>query len=67
MKNLEMPSAENQFLTAHIKLISDNFQRLLNQPLFNTEEKDAVLAEKLFHAPFALLSHDNEPDPIFNG
>ena len=45
----------------HVKLMEDSFQRLLGYAIAQTVEN-----EDLYHAPFALLSHNAEADPIFN-
>ena len=57
------PSIKNGFLTHHAHLLSRSFQRLLKMPLLKTK---ADLAEQLFYAPFVLLSHNTNQDPIFN-
>ena len=56
------PSAENHYLADHAELMNHSFQTLLGYPLLNSDN----LAQDLFHAPFVLLSHNTEPDPIFN-
>lgn len=57
------PSTENHYLAEHIELISRSFSNLLGYSLLpNTNN----LAERLYHAPFVLLSHNTEVDPIFN-
>lgn len=66
MNPLSIPSNSNHFLVSQAELIAESFQRLLGKPLLNNEEKYEVLAEHLFHAPFVLLSHNTEPEPIFN-
>lgn len=58
------PRAENQFLNAHALLMNRSFQRLLGYPLLNID--DNKLAEALFYAPFALLSHNTDDEPLFN-
>lgn len=57
------PSTENHYLANHIALISQSFQRLLGYPLLPDIDK---LAERLYYAPFVLLSHNTAPDPLFN-
>lgn len=53
-------------LTRHSKLLFDSFAaatgKVLLEEKFTTEE----LAFKLYEAPFVLLSHNTQPDPIFN-
>jgi hypothetical protein len=64
MKNYPTPpSAENCYLAEHIELISQSFLRLLGYPLLAGTDN---LAERLYHAPFVLLSHNTEPNPLFN-
>jgi hypothetical protein len=57
------PSAENHYLADHIELITRSFQNLLGYPLLPDTEN---IAERLYYAPFVLLSHNAEADPIFN-
>ena len=59
----QSPSPENHYLAEHIELISRSFYNLLGYPLLPATDN---LAERLFHAPFVLLSHNTESDPIFN-
>jgi hypothetical protein len=55
---MQEPSAANQFQSAHARLLTDSFQRLLNRPLFLGD------AQALYHAPFPILSHSTADDPI---
>ena len=57
------PSAENYYLIEHIELICQSFQNLLGYSLLPDADN---LAERLYSAPFVLLSHNTEADPIFN-
>jgi hypothetical protein len=57
------PSTENHYLAEHIELIARSFQHLLGYPLLPDTDN---LAERLYYAPFVLLSHNAEADPIFN-
>lgn len=57
------PSTENYYLANHIALISQSFQKLLGYPILPDTDK---LAERLYNAQFVLLSHNTDPDPIFN-
>jgi MEKHLA domain len=57
------PCAENQYLAEHIELISRSFSGLLGYPLLPDTDN---LAERLYYAPFVLLSHNTDADPIFN-
>ncbi|MFI3189511.1 MEKHLA domain-containing protein [Crenothrix sp. D3] len=57
------PCANNHYLADHIELITRSFQHLLGYSLLPDTDN---LAERLYHAPFVLLSHNTEVDPIFN-
>jgi len=58
------PTTENQFLNSHALMMSNSFQRLLGYPLLGIDNKR--LAEALFYAPFVLLSHNTDDEPLFN-
>ena len=47
---------------ARIALLPESFERLLRRPLI--EPGDDIVAA-LWNAPFALLAHGTEPDPVF--
>ncbi len=64
MTSHHRPSSENKFLDTHIQLLNESFQRLFGRALLNSAPN--LLAEKLFHAPFALLSHNTASNPVFN-
>ena len=57
------PSQDNHYLAEHAELISRSFTKLLGYSLLEHTEN---LPERLYHAPFVLLSHNTEQDPIFN-
>ncbi len=48
------------------KLICNNYARLFDRKLVENTQGDETLVEKLWHAPFVLLSHGKEQEPIFN-
>jgi hypothetical protein len=66
MQNINFPCAANQYLAAHVSLMNDSFQQLLHCPLINSDSEEKSLAERLFYAPFVLLSHNTDADPLFN-
>lgn len=57
------PCPENHYLADHIQLISQSFQHLLGYSLLENTDN---LAEHLYYAPFVLLSHNTDADPLFN-
>ena len=52
-------------LEAHAKLICESYAHLLKKPLLDIDPHQSA-AEQLYDAPFILLSHDIQDDPIFN-
>ena len=63
---MEYPTQQNQFLAKHAQLLNESYKRLLFKALLENTDSDKDLAIQLFHAPFALVSHDTSSDPIFN-
>ncbi len=61
LKNLMKPY--NHFeIIAYSNLLAESFLRLTGQPLLPS---GSDLAQRLYEAPFALVSHGMETDPIF--
>lgn len=60
------PSSENQYLIEHAKLLINSFHQLLGYPLVSANVDETKLGWELFHSKFALLSHTNAKEPIFN-
>lgn len=61
----EPPSAGNRYHHKHVELLADSYRRLLGRQLWPAGEHEN-LGEQLFHADFALLSHNTDADPLFN-
>jgi hypothetical protein len=62
---LEEPCESNAFLAGHIQLMRDSLKHWSGCGLM--EECDAATAARqLYYAPFVLLSHGTEKDPIIN-
>ena len=64
-KMLEPPSTANQFHAEHIDLLLESYQRFVGHVLIERAEEVSV-AEQIFLAPFVVVSHGTEEDPIFN-
>jgi hypothetical protein len=62
---MTFPAETNDFLTAHVTLMANSFERLLGRPLIEPTGNESMVGQ-LFHAPFVLLSHNTEAEPIFN-
>lgn len=60
------PSAENDFLATHTRLLRESFRRRTGRDLIDPALDDVAAARALFEAPFAAVSHGIEADPIFN-
>ncbi len=66
MNGLSYPSEENQFQAAHVRLLLGSYKRLTGKPLLSDALDAVQAAKRMFHAPFAVVSHDAQADPIFN-
>lgn len=61
-----LPSPENNFHASHVSLLLSSYQRLLGRPLITFTNPQLNLAEQVFTAKFALISHNTDSDPLFN-
>jgi hypothetical protein len=50
----------------HVSLLLDSFARLLGRELVAREGAPTEQTERLFRAPFVVVSHGTEADPILN-
>jgi hypothetical protein len=50
----------------HVQLMLDSFARLLGRDLIPRDGSPAEQAERLFRAPFVVVSHGTEADPLLN-
>jgi hypothetical protein len=64
-KNNE-PGALNNFLGEHAELILSSLFRLTGRNLVDPELTDKERYKSLYEAPFCVVSHNTEADPIFN-
>jgi len=53
------------FYQQHALNLCYSYQQLFNKPLIQPDNNGSLI-QQLFNAPFALLSHGLEDDPIFN-
>ncbi|MGR9085935.1 MAG: MEKHLA domain-containing protein [Gammaproteobacteria bacterium] len=63
---MDYPSETNQYQVGHAALIRQSYRLLLQKELIPEAGSDVEFARLLFHAPFAVLSHDTAADPVFN-
>ncbi|CAA9302710.1 hypothetical protein AVDCRST_MAG92-5246 [uncultured Coleofasciculus sp.] len=50
----------------HSQLLCHSFQHWTGDSLIDPNDNPVILSEKLFFAPFVVVSHGMESDPIFN-
>ena len=60
------PSEDNQYLQHHVALLLVSLHHWTGRHLIDPTLPMADRACRLFHAPFAVLSHDTAGDPILN-
>ena len=66
------PSAENGWLAPHVAALLRCYRERTGQELLpkqggeNETEGPDVLSQRLWNAPFAVVSHNTDADPIFN-
>jgi hypothetical protein len=63
---MNYPAEENNFLVEHVVDIRNSYRQLLLEDLIPDIQSDEQFARQLFHAPFAIVSHDTASDPVFN-
>jgi len=59
------PAADNDWLGAHVELLCESFKRLTGRDLL-PPRVGGTRGATAWEAPFALLSHGTEADPLFN-
>jgi len=63
---MKYPTEDNRFQLKHADLLKRNYRRLLGKDLIADVGSDEQFARALFHAPFAVVSHNTAAEPIFN-
>lgn len=64
MLDLHPPGSENRYHQSHVELLLNSYRRLFGKPLLETASDD--LGRLVYESDFALLSHNTDPDPLFN-
>jgi hypothetical protein len=57
---------QTEFALTHAQILAHNFKRLTQRDLLAGNIPAAELAEILFRAPFVLVSHGTQADPVLN-
>lgn len=60
------PSEANDYLAAHVAMLRHSLKRWTGCGLIEEEADPIIAARRLYYAPFALLSHGTEDDPLIN-
>jgi len=60
------PDENNDFLVDHVTILCSSFTHWTQRQLIGHIQTPRDAARNLFFAPFAVLSHNTAPDPIFN-
>lgn len=58
------PGEDNDYLVGHVKLLCRSFRLLTGRDLISRGSLDQETARQIFHAPFVVLSHNTDTDPI---
>jgi hypothetical protein len=66
MQIISVPCPENDYLGGHAELIISSLYRLTGRDLVDPELSDKDRYRLLFEAPFCIVSHNTEADPVFN-
>jgi hypothetical protein len=61
-----VPAPENQFYADHVQLLRRNYERLTGKSFGPGNLTGADFAGAIYQAPYVVVSHGIEPDPIFN-
>lgn len=60
------PDITHDFMAEHVVLLRSSFRQLTGKELVPSELSDSEAAHFLFDAPFAVISHNSDADPLFN-
>ena len=61
---LQYPAEKNSYLADHIHLLRNSLRVLTRRDLVENDCSPEEAARQIFHAPFALLSHNAAADPV---
>ena len=60
------PGPQNDYLKSHALILLRSFAHWTGRNLIDPSLSESEQARQLFLAPFAVVSHNTAPDPIFN-
>ena len=64
--NPDLPIWQRPEVINWIQIVNQSYYRLFSKNLIESVNTPEQLSEKLFYAPFVLVSHGTQADPIFN-
>jgi hypothetical protein len=64
MRTIPEPAADNRCLVEHLQLLRDSLRRWTGRDLVAGDASPAEAARQVFEAPFVVLSHSADPDPV---
>ena len=65
-RDFKTPTACADFLVDHVTILCSSFTHWTQRELISRNQAPHDAARSLYFAPFAVVSHDTAPDPIFN-
>lgn len=66
MKETSKPGPENDYLREHAEMILSSLFRMTGRDLVDPAVSDKDRYRLLFEAPFGVVSHNTDTDPVFN-
>lgn len=60
------PSKDNRYHSAHVNLLVSSYKSFTSDHIFVLESNIEEISQEIYYAPFAVMSHGTEIDPIFN-
>jgi hypothetical protein len=64
--SFKIPVWQQPEIIRWIQIVADSYRQILGQNLIDSVDTPEELAKALFYAPFVLVSHGIQADPIFN-
>ena len=66
MNNNQQLPWQQDAIIRHIQLVLQSYKHWTGNDLVNMSDSPEEIAQQIFEAPFVLVSHGTEADPIFN-
>ena len=63
---MDLPDRQNDYQREHVRLLCSSYQHWTGKTLLPGDLPETEMARQIFEAPFAVLSHGTEVDPILN-